>query len=176
MDRKIYVLGSGKPDRIEKGTVYVDRMPFPGVDIVCDLEKKPWPIDDAAAMHINATHLVEHIKDFPGFMAECWRLLNPGGTLFMEVPNVRSLDMAFSDPTHVRWFTKHTFINYLTIEGVHRHGIFAHAWCLLHLEETEKVIRVHLMPIPDEAMTDESIKMWNIYKKTQSHDPKGKTI
>lgn len=169
VDRKTYVLGSGQPRRTGRGIVNVDLKPWAGVDIVHDLEETPWPIPDGAAMHCNATHVAEHIRNFSGFMDECHRILSPGGSLFMEVPNARNADMAFADPTHVRFFTKHTFINYLTIEGVHRHGIFQHAWCMLHLEETDKVIRVHLAPVPDEYRTAESIELWKKYKHEDSH-------
>lgn len=173
MKRKTYILGSGQPRHTGLGIVNVDLRPFKGVDIVHDLEETPWPIGDGAAMHVNATHVVEHLYNFPGFMDECWRILSPGGSLFMEVPNVKHKDMAFADPTHVRFFTKHTFINYLTIEGVHKHGIFEHAWCLLHLEETDKVIRAHLAPVPDEYRTNETINLWKKYVNEESHDPRG---
>lgn len=176
MNRKTYVLGSGSPRHTGEGIINVDLRPWKGVDIVHNFEQTPWPIEDGAALHANATHVVEHIRNFTGFMDECWRILSPGGTLFMEVPNVRDIDMAFADPTHVRNFTKHTFINYLSVEGVHQHGVFRHAWSFLHIEETQKVIRVHMMPIPDEALTDESIAMWAAYKENDSHDPKGETI
>lgn len=169
MDRKTYILGSGKPRHTGPGIVNVDIKPWPGVEVVHDLEKAPWPIPDGAALHANATHVIEHINNMHTFLDECWRILSPGGTLFVEVPNVRNADMAFSDPTHVRWFTKHTFINYMTVEGVAKHGQLRHAWCFLHLEETDKVIRAHMAPVPDEYLTDETISMWKKYKDEESH-------
>lgn len=90
--------------------------------------------------------------------------------MFLEVPNVKDIDLAFADPTHVRYFTKHTFINYLTVEGVHQHGQFQHAWTFVHLQDTGRVIRAHLFPVPDECLTDESIAMWEDYRKNYSHD------
>jgi len=169
MDRKIYVLGAGQVRKKHKDTVHVDLRPWKGVDIVHDLEKTPWPIAEGAARHANATHVIEHIRNFEGFMDECWRILSPGGTLFLETPNVKDQDLAFSDPTHVRYFTKHTFINYLTLEGVHQHGIFRHAWTFLHLEDTGSLIRAHMAPVPDDYLTDEAIDMWEAYKNRDSH-------
>lgn len=170
MKRKTYILGSGPIALPRPGVVYVDLRPFPGVSLTADLEKTPWPIPDGGAIHANATHVLEHITNFHDFMDEAWRILHPGGTLLLEVPNVMDRLLAFSDPTHVRYFTKHTFVNYLTVEGVHRHGQFRHAWCFLHLEDTGSVIRAHLMPVPDEALTDETITMWKKYKNEESHD------
>lgn len=170
MDRKTYVLGSGNARRTGPGIVNVDLKAWKGVDLVHNLEETPWPIPDGAALHANATHVIEHIRNLQGFMDECWRILSPGGSLFLEVPNVKNAELAFADPTHVRWFTKHTFINYLTVEGVHNFGLFQHAWSLLHLEETEKIIRVHMAPVPDEYRTEESIQLWQQYKDEESHD------
>lgn len=169
MKRKIYVLGSGAPAQRRPDHVYVDVRPFPNVDLVIDLEETPWPIEDGAAKHVNATHLLEHVRNFPAFMDECWRICSPGGSMFFEVPNVKAKDLAFSDPTHVRFFTAHTFINYISVEGVHQHGIFQHAWTFVHFEDTGKVIRGHLFPVPDECRTDETIAMWEDYKKNHSH-------
>lgn len=169
MKRKVYVLGSGSVGKKQPDTVYVDIMPFKGVDIVIDLEKNPWPIDSGAAKHLNVTHVLEHINNFHAFMDECWRICSPGGSMFFEVPSVKSIDLAFSDPTHVRFFTPHSFINYLTVEGVHKHGQFQHAWTFAHLEEIKGVIRGHLFPVPDEALTNESIAMWEEYKSKYSH-------
>lgn len=170
MIRKTYILGCGSNPEKRDDTVNVDYRAWENVNVVHNLEETPWPIADGAAKHANATHVVEHIKNIQGFMDECWRILSPGGSLFMEVPNVRDMNMAWADPTHVRAFTKHTFINYMTIEGVHQHGVFKHAWSILHIEETDKIIRVHMAPVPDEYLTDESIAMWANYKKQYSHD------
>lgn len=174
MIRQTYILGSGRPANKQPYHVYVDYRPFPGVDVVIDLEKTPWPIKDGAAKHVNATHLIEHLSNFPAFMDECWRILNPGGSLFFEVPviqlNQKAIDLVFADPTHKRFFRKHTFINYLTVEGVEQHAVVEHAWCPVHLEEKEGgFLRGHLFAVPDEARTAETIAMWKEYKEKYSH-------
>lgn len=49
-------------------------------------------------------------KDFLGaFMQECWRILIPGGDMFVTVPNARC-NRAFQDPTHRRFFVAETFL------------------------------------------------------------------
>lgn len=166
MNRQTYILGCGNriPEPKPEGVVYVDIVPWEGIDYVLDLEQTPWPFPDGGAKHINASHVLEHIRNLSGFMAECHRMLMPGGTFYIEVPHAGSTDLAFSDPTHVRQFTKHTFINYLTVEGVHNFGYFAEAWSILHIDETDGIIRAHLMPVPREALTDETLSMLNNLK------------
>lgn len=163
MKRQTYILGCGNkvPKEKPEGFVYVDAIAWEGVDVVMDLEQQDWPFPDGSAKHINATHVLEHISGLKNFMEECHRMLMPGGTFYIEVPSAGNIDLAFSDPTHVRQFTKHTFINYLTVEGVHNFGYFKNAWSILHLHETGGVIRAHLMPIPDGALTDETLLMLN---------------
>lgn len=169
MNRKTYILGSGQITDPLEDHVYVDVRPFKGVDLVLDLEKKPWPIEDGAAKHVNVTHVLEHISNFHDFMDECWRICSPGGSLFYEVPIVDNPDLAFCDPTHVRFFRPHSFVNYLTVEGVHQHGQFKHAWTFVHFEVKGGIVRGHLFPVPDEALTDETIAMWKNFKKYYSH-------
>lgn len=166
MNRKTFILGCGSniPDPKPADTVFVDILPWPGVDLVFDLEQPEWPIETGAALHLNATHVAEHIQSLNTFMDECHRILNPGGSFYMEVPYVGNVDMAFSDPTHVRTFTDHTFINYLTVEGIHKFGYFKHAWSILYIENNGASIRVHLAPVPDEYLTDRVLLMLNNVK------------
>lgn len=44
-----------------KGSVGMDIRPLPGVDIVHDLNKYPWPIPDDVCGLITASHVLEHI-------------------------------------------------------------------------------------------------------------------
>jgi predicted SAM-dependent methyltransferase len=156
MIRKKYILGSGKPPvPKDPEAVYIDCVAWEGVDMVFDLELPDWPIESGSGLHINATHVAEHILNFATFMDECHRVLAPGGSFYLEVPFAGDTDLAFSDPTHKRFFTDHTFINYLTVEGLHKFGYFKHAWSILYLNNDGHVIRVHLAPVPDEYLTDD---------------------
>lgn len=67
------------------------------------------------------------------FFDECWRILNPGGTLYIETPHLQHIDLTGSDPTHFGGFTAHTFINYLTIEGVRKFAYTKKAWAILDI-------------------------------------------
>lgn len=111
---------------------------FEGVDLwdgsrhVVDLSVYPWPFDDSSVLELNCSHYIEHIPmeyvNVNGtpvptgwssgqdallkFFDECYRILVPGGWMFVQVPAHRS-DRAFQDPTHRRFITPQTFL-YLT--------------------------------------------------------------
>jgi predicted SAM-dependent methyltransferase len=153
MERVKILLGAGQTEK-KCGWTYVDIIPFPDVDVVHDLDVIPWPFPNSGASHISAIHLLEHLDSVPVFMEECWRILNPGGTLYIVVPNARDIDLAWSDPTHKRAFTKHTFINYMTLEGCEKFGYLKHAWTILDLKDDGRVIRVRMTPLPTEFYTD----------------------
>jgi 2-polyprenyl-3-methyl-5-hydroxy-6-metoxy-1,4-benzoquinol methylase len=46
---------------------------------------------DSAFDAITARHVLEHVQEPVGFLAECWRILRPGGRLVVVTPNVDSL-------------------------------------------------------------------------------------
>lgn len=89
------------------GAVNLDLVPGPGVDVVHDLDT-PWPFDDGQFGHVLAVQVFEHVVDPLLFMAEAWRVLEPGGRLEVHVPHYRSPN-AFTDPTHRRFCTIETF-------------------------------------------------------------------
>lgn len=49
-----------------KGFIGIDYFPYPGVDIVHDLEKFPWPLPDESVILAVSTHVVEHITPHAG--------------------------------------------------------------------------------------------------------------
>jgi SAM-dependent methyltransferase len=46
---------------------------------------------DGAFDAITARHVLEHVQEPVAFLAECWRILRPGGRLVIVTPNVDSL-------------------------------------------------------------------------------------
>lgn len=46
---------------------------------------------DGAFDAITARHVLEHVREPAAFLAECWRILRPGGRLVIVTPNVDSL-------------------------------------------------------------------------------------
>jgi SAM-dependent methyltransferase len=73
--------------RIE-GYVGVDITQREGVDLVAPAHAVPLP--DATAEEVMAIHIVEHLFawDVPVALAEWFRLLQPGGKLVLEMPDL----------------------------------------------------------------------------------------
>jgi SAM-dependent methyltransferase len=86
------------------GSTGMDMLQLPEVDVVHDLDRTPWPIEDASIDIIFGHSVLEHVTDVVGFMDEAWRVLSPGGRLIVAVPYFRSTD-AYTDITHKHFFT-----------------------------------------------------------------------
>jgi len=86
----------------------------------CDFDAEPLPYPDASFDHVNSMHVLEHLHHPLRFLLECKRVLKPGGTLHIEVPDVRltllphlpfitSAEGVFNfwdDPTHLRPYSR----------------------------------------------------------------------
>jgi len=85
----------------QKGFVGMDKRKLPGVDIVHDLEKFPYPLKDESCLTIVGSHIVEHIKPWLmiDFMNELWRILKVDGSLAFSHPYGVN-DLFVQDPTH----------------------------------------------------------------------------
>ena len=57
---------------------------------------------------IYSSHCLEHIRDINFVMKEIYRVLKPNGKAVIVVPYYIT-EYAFRDPSHVRFFTEHTF-------------------------------------------------------------------
>lgn len=99
-------LGCGAHKRA--GYIGIDKVALPGVDIVRDV-REPLPFRDGMVDYIVADNLMEHIgADFIRVMNDCHRMLRPGGRMLVVTPGTHT-EAAFSDPTHVRFFTPETW-------------------------------------------------------------------
>lgn len=96
-------LDIGCGDNKQKGFVGMDVRKLPGVDIVHDVEKFPWPLPDGCVSFALASHLVEHINPHGGvfidFMNEVWRVMKREGQLWIATPYAGSRGY-WRDPTH----------------------------------------------------------------------------
>jgi len=94
-------LGCG--ENKQPGFLGIDIRKLPGVDIVHDLEKFPYPLPDECASVVVASHLVEHLNPHGGvfinFMNEIWRLLKSDGEFMISTPYAGSPGY-WQDPTH----------------------------------------------------------------------------
>ena len=99
-------LGCGKD--IRKGYVNLDWAKLPGVDVVHNIEKFPWPFDDNTFDEVVANQVLEHVADLIKTMEELYRISRPGGQIKITVPYFSS-PQHHNDPTHKRKFTYNTF-------------------------------------------------------------------
>ena len=90
------------------GWTNVDIFDMPGVNVVWDLDRPPWPWDDSSIDEIRGIDIFEHVSDPILFMTECHRILRPGATLRLQTTYYQWVD-AFTDPTHKRFPTEYTF-------------------------------------------------------------------
>lgn len=57
--------------------------------ILHDMDKGPLPVDDHSVDVVTALDFIEHIIDPGHFARECFRLLKPGGQVFLNTPNIQ---------------------------------------------------------------------------------------
>lgn len=69
------------------------------------------PLEDNSVGVINASHILEHLKDPGKIMKEIHRVLCHGGWAFIEVPSTDGRG-AFQDPTHVSFWNENSFLYY----------------------------------------------------------------
>ena len=108
------VLDIGCGGRKLPGATGMDILALPGVDIVHDLNRQPWPLSAGSFDLVFMNHVLEHVDDVPATLAEAHRVLRAGGRIVIQVPYFRMVD-AFNDPTHKHFFTSRT-LDYF-IEG-----------------------------------------------------------
>jgi SAM-dependent methyltransferase len=83
------------------GSVGIDRNPASAADVLCDLDRFPYPFADGAFDAVQAVHVIEHVSDVIRTMEEFHRLLRAGGRVRIVTPHYTDFS-SFCDPTH-RW-------------------------------------------------------------------------
>jgi len=91
-----------------KGAIGIDRIKLDGVYIVHDLNKFPWSLKEESFDDIYMNDIIEHLDDTIKVMEECYRLLKPQGRIHIRTAYWNH-KYAFSDPTHVRFFSEISF-------------------------------------------------------------------
>jgi SAM-dependent methyltransferase len=124
MTEQIVDLGCGS--RKTPGSVGVDAYPWPGVDLVADLDQVPWALEDSRFDTIVCNHVIEHVRDTVAFMAEVHRIGKHGAILRVVTPHFSST-CSWQDPTHVRhlsifWYKLFAHDGYLGAQT----GAFGH--------------------------------------------------
>ncbi|KIX14888.1 hypothetical protein X474_07000 [Dethiosulfatarculus sandiegensis] len=57
---------------------------------------------------VRASHVVEHLPDICGFMAEVHRVLKPGGRIYILTPHYSAAG-SYRDPTHIHHLALKSF-------------------------------------------------------------------
>lgn len=99
-------LGCGR--RKARGSIGVDLVPSPVVDVVADF-RQGLPFRDNSVDAVYAYHLLEHLDDFLWFMGEIWRVCRQDARLYVKVPHGSSPFVTWKDPTHRRGLFIATF-------------------------------------------------------------------
>ena len=102
MDR----LNLGAGNDIQENAVNHDLLKHrPEIDVAHDLNVLPWPWADCSFDVIAAKAVLEHLKDsLLVSVGECWRILRPGGLLYMKLP-MWNHERSYDDVTHYWRFT-----------------------------------------------------------------------
>ncbi len=106
---------------IKQGYVNVDMSALPGVDVVADLGKFPWPFENNSAEVIELHNVLEHLPDVFRTMEELYRISAPGCKVLITVPYYNSIDYG-SDPSHLHPFSQRSldFLDSRTPAGKER--------------------------------------------------------
>ena len=105
-------LGCGR-DRHE-GYLNVDSVATVRPDLEWNLDHFPYPLPSDHFEEILALDVVEHLENLVGFVDECWRILQPGGTIRITTPHYSSAN-SFRDPTHRHHLGLFSF-DYFTVD------------------------------------------------------------
>ncbi len=83
------------------GAIGIDRNRDTAADVICDLDRPPYPFKAGQFDQIRVVHVIEHVSDVIATMEELHRLARPGGVIRIETPHYTDFS-SFCDPTH-RW-------------------------------------------------------------------------
>jgi SAM-dependent methyltransferase len=83
------------------GAIGIDRNPASRADVLCELDRFPYPFRDSSFDALQAIHVIEHVSDVIRTMEEFHRLVCAGGEVSIVTPHYTDFS-SFCDPTH-RW-------------------------------------------------------------------------
>lgn len=86
------------------GAIGIDISDETSADVVHDLDTFPWPLEDDSFDQILLQDVVEHLHDLYAVFGELHRVSRPGARLQLRTPHFSSV-LAYSDPTHVHFFS-----------------------------------------------------------------------
>lgn len=109
--KRVLDVGCGR--RKVPGAVGLDCIEVEGVDFHHDLNVYPYPFETNSFDEIHARHVIEHIGDVPGFLAELHRIAKPGARVYINTPHY-TYTGSWRDPTH-RWHLSSQSFEYFEV-------------------------------------------------------------
>ena len=116
------------------GSIGIDRNPNTAADVICDLDRPPYPFRDSSFEQIRGIHVIEHVSDIMATMKELHRLARPGGLIVLVTPHYTDFS-SFCDPTH-RWHLTSFSFRHFSMDN---HGGYAY-----YTDQKLKERRVHV--------------------------------
>jgi SAM-dependent methyltransferase len=102
------ILDVGCGIRKYPGSIGIDFNSASAADVLCDLDRFPYPFADRTFDHLRAIHVIEHVTDVVRTMEEFHRLVRPGGRIRIETPHYTDYS-SFCDPTHKHHLNSFSF-------------------------------------------------------------------
>jgi len=131
MAAKTLEVGCG--NRKTPGAIGVDINPNSQADVVHDLDVFPYPFSDNEFDLIICRDILEHVVDFVRTVEEIWRIARPSARVEVNGPFMSSVNY-FSDPTHRRAFTSHSFDYFVPGSAMHEYRYSKATFRLISVE------------------------------------------
>ncbi len=106
---KKVILNFGSGDTVMENAINIDHIKLPNVDMVFDFEKFPYPLESNSVDEIHMYFVLEHLFDHLGVMKELYRILKPGGMVYIRVPHGSGCYGAWGEFTHYRGYSWYSF-------------------------------------------------------------------
>jgi SAM-dependent methyltransferase len=106
--RALRILDVGCGANKYPGAIGIDINPSTAADVVCNLDRYPYPFADGVFDRLRVIHVIEHLTDVIRAMEEFHRLLRPGGQVRIETPHYTDFS-SFCDPTHKHHLNSFSF-------------------------------------------------------------------
>lgn len=90
------------------GAVGLDVLGATDADVVCDLNRLPWPFGDDIFEEVFASNIMEHLPNTVATMEEIHRISRSGALVHIRTPHFAALE-SWEDPTHVHHFALESF-------------------------------------------------------------------
>ena len=107
---------------VRPGWVNLDCADLPGVNVIHNLDERPFPFGDGSFAQVDCQDVLEHLDLVPT-MAEIHRILRPGGCLRIRSPHFTSF-ISWADPTHRRTFSAATWGFFVPGQALEREYYF----------------------------------------------------